>query len=231
MNKEYIIRIVPVASGAIAVIAIVLLVYFFQAYQKSQRLLHNPAEAAALEIAALVGDIGRFMELPVDEQPTLATVSDRDKLKDQPFFQKSANGDKVLIYSKALLMILYRPSTKKVIEETVFTSPGQANVTNTPATVVSKDIRIALRNGTTKANLTSIYEKELKTKLPDVVIEDHESAKRSDYAYSMIIDVSGSHKAQTAQLATLLGIAVGELPIYESTPPADFLIIVGADKK
>ena len=221
----------PVVSGAIAAIAIVLLVYFVLAYQKSQRLLHNPAEAAALEVSALIGDIERFMELPVDEQPTLATVSDRDKLKDQPFFAKAANGDKVLIYTKARKAILYRPSTKKVIEVSVFTPLDQVNVTDTSATIVPKGMRIALLNGTTKANLTTIYEKELKTKVPDVVVVERESAKRRDYADTMIIDMTGSHKAQAAQLATLLGIAVGELPISESTSGSDFLIIIGADKK
>lgn len=57
-----------------------------------------------------------IMELPQDEQPTVATVLDKDKLKDQGFFVKAENGDKVVIYSKARKAILYRESAKKIIE-------------------------------------------------------------------------------------------------------------------
>jgi hypothetical protein len=72
--------------------------------------------AAQDEVSAITNKIGKFMELPSDEVPTVATVSDREKLKGQPFFARAQNGDKVLIYTKAQKAILYRPSENKVIE-------------------------------------------------------------------------------------------------------------------
>lgn len=40
----------------------------------------------------------------------------KDKLKDQTFFAKSENGDKVLIYAKAKRIYLFRPSESKLLE-------------------------------------------------------------------------------------------------------------------
>lgn len=64
----------------------------------------------------LIKKVGELIDLPADERPTVATVSDKDKIKDQPFFAKAENGDKVLIYTSAKKLILYRPSENRVVE-------------------------------------------------------------------------------------------------------------------
>jgi|SRR3989338_4062746 len=46
----------------------------------------------------------------------LATVSDPEILRGQPFFAKAKKGDKVLIYPQSKKAVLYNPSIKKVIE-------------------------------------------------------------------------------------------------------------------
>ena len=68
------------------------------------------------EIDALVAEVGNLIALPSDEKPTIATVTDVEKVKDQPFFRNAKNGDKVLIYTNARKAILYRPSEKRIIE-------------------------------------------------------------------------------------------------------------------
>lgn len=90
--------------------------YYYGKYQEANNKLNNPEQTAQAEVTKLVGEIGMIMELPEDEQPTVATVLDKDKLKDQGFFVKAENGDKVVIYSKARKAILYRQSSKKIIE-------------------------------------------------------------------------------------------------------------------
>lgn len=76
----------------------------------------NPAVAGKTEAEQITNQINKYVDLPTTETPTLATVSDVSKLKTQTFFKNAQNGDKVLIYSRAGTAVLYRPSTKKVIE-------------------------------------------------------------------------------------------------------------------
>ena len=63
----------------------------------------------------LIGKVGKLILLPTNEIPTVATVTDASKLKNQPFFKNASNGDKVLIYVKAKEAILYNPTRNLVI--------------------------------------------------------------------------------------------------------------------
>ena len=65
----------------------------------------------------LIAQVSQIMVLP-EEKPTLATVTDPDRLKDQPFFAKAETGDKVLIYTNSQRAILYRPELKKIVDVT-----------------------------------------------------------------------------------------------------------------
>ena len=68
------------------------------------------------EEKALIAEISRTLNLPRDEEPTIATVSEPEKLKEQSFFKDSQTGDRVIIYQNSKKVILYRPSEKRVIE-------------------------------------------------------------------------------------------------------------------
>jgi hypothetical protein len=77
--------------------------------------LSNPTELAKQQQVELEKLVGALVDLPSGETPTVATVSDSAKLKEQAFFELAQNGDKVLIYSKAKKAYLYRPSTNKMV--------------------------------------------------------------------------------------------------------------------
>jgi len=88
-------------------------------YRQATDLKKNPQKQQAVlqeEAKSLVADVSRLIVLPQDEEPTIATVSDPEKLKDQPFFANAKAGDKVLIYSKAKKAILYDPQNDKIVE-------------------------------------------------------------------------------------------------------------------
>lgn len=73
------------------------------------------ARATADQPTALVAKVAGLIDLPKDETPTIATVQDETKLKDQAFFAQAQNGDKLLIYAQAKKAIIYRPGDHKVI--------------------------------------------------------------------------------------------------------------------
>lgn len=81
--------------------------------------MKSPQDANTLaqkEVKQLMIDIGKHAVLPDNELPTLATVSDPNKLKGQSFFASAEVGDKVLIFVSAKKAILWRPSISKIIE-------------------------------------------------------------------------------------------------------------------
>jgi hypothetical protein len=100
------------------IVAIGTAAYYVHRYNDSQKQvkkLSNPTVAAQQEQTQLITKIGALTDLPKNETPTVATVTDITKLQDQPFFANAQNGDKVLIYTKAKKAYLYRPSTNKII--------------------------------------------------------------------------------------------------------------------
>lgn len=88
--------------------------YYF--YNQYSQLKQNPQRIAQEEAKALIRRVSELIVLPEDEQPTIATVTDIERLKDQPFFAKAKNGDKVLIYTNAKKAILYDPVSNKIVE-------------------------------------------------------------------------------------------------------------------
>ncbi len=200
----------------IAILGIATSAFFYMQYQKAQNLLKDPAAQGQLEVKDLVQKVSRLMLLPEDEQPTVATVSDYKKLKDQPFFKNAQNGNKVLIYTKAKIAILYDPKINKILAVV----PVNLGQTETP-------IRIALLNGTSTAGLSNTIEQQLKAKLNNIVISEKINAKNT-YKKTIVVDVTGNQQKATASLAAFLNGETGNLPQGETAPSnTDLLVIIG----
>lgn len=90
--------------------------------------------------AGLVEVVGKLIVLPVGEEPTIATVSDPSKLKDQPFFANAEVGDKVLIYQKAKQAYLYSVSLNKLVEVAPI-NVGQSTTSTTTPKIVNTPIK------------------------------------------------------------------------------------------
>lgn len=103
-------------------------------YKQLSDIKKNPNKVAQDETKATIAAVGKLIVLPTDETPTLATVTDPSKIKDQTFFAHAQTGDKVLIYTKAKKAILYNPSGNKIVEV------APINLGNTAATGSSSDV-------------------------------------------------------------------------------------------
>lgn len=206
-------------------------VYFYIQYRNAQAQLSDPATFAKKESDKLISALGKLMELPTDETPTVSSITDRDKLATQPFFAKAENGDTIFIYTNAKKAILYRSSTNKIIEVAAINLDASASAVQVSPTQAPVATRLVLYNGTDVVGLTSAFEKQVKEKVDFVDIVDRDTAKKRDYETSVLVDVTGTKKEELQKLSQTLGITIGTLPEGEATPEADFLIIVGADQK
>lgn len=207
-------------------------VYFYSKYQEAKRQLRATPAGQKEETAKIVSLVEKLLVLPAGEEPTLASVTDKEKLKDQPFFAKAENGDKVLIYTEAKKAILYRPSQHIIVEV------AAVNLGTPSAAIVDKTVAdqathaFVLYNGTDVTGFTKTYEATLKKSVPSAVIVDRDNAAKRDYAASLLVDLNGTKSAVAADFAKALGLEVSTLPAGEAKPAgADFLIILGSDKK
>jgi len=192
--------------------------YYYNSYNK---LLKNPDIITKQEVDWLKEKAGKLMQLPTDEDPSIATVLDKTKLKDQAFFANAENGDKILIYTKAKKAILYRPSINKIIEIMPIVIDNQQN-----AGATTQNIRVALYNGTTTPGLTDSAETKIKDKIANIEITNKDNAKKNDYKKTIVVDIGGDKTEQAKAIAEAIGGEIGNLPDGELKPDADILVIV-----
>lgn len=196
--------------------------YFYDQYQKTQKILNDPTEAAKAEVKSLIARVGNLIILP-NEEPSIATIVEPEKLKDQPFFAKAAKGDKVIIYTQAKKAILYRPDINKIIE----TAPITLGPTN------GANVRIAIYNGTLTSGLTQTAETALKGRASNIEVVNKDNARRRDYDRTVVVDLAGDKGDVAKALAQLLNADVLPLPDGETRPAPvngqspDFLVILG----
>ncbi len=229
--KEKSLWLVVFVLGVLLLLTISVAGYFYYQFRNSAEI------ADAKEIEDLASEIGAVMMLPENETPTLATVTDKDKLSEQAFFQKSENGDKVLIYSNTGRAILYRPSTKKIVDVTtvnINTPPTEQPVVATPEPVAEEVVpsitRVALFNGSKTVGITNLKEKQLTVAFKDIAVVTKDAAKKNDYTQTIVVDVTGKRLELSQQIAENLGGIVAGIPNGEVAPAdADILVIVGQE--
>jgi hypothetical protein len=91
-----------------------LAIYFYTESNKLEML--QSSGSSKEKSVEIISKVSSLILLPKDEEPTIATVSDLEKLKDQPFFAKAKVGDKVLMYPKSKKAYLYDTVNNKILE-------------------------------------------------------------------------------------------------------------------
>ncbi|MDO8269231.1 MAG: LytR C-terminal domain-containing protein [Candidatus Levybacteria bacterium] len=221
--------------------------FAFLYFQKDAPQNSKNSQLNSGEIEALVKEVGEKVALPVGEVPTIATVSDIEKLAGQPFFKNAQNGDKVLIYASTKEAILYRPSIGKVISMAPVNNPEAAvptpslepnvNASATPSldpSVVPADtkIKVAVLNSTKEAGLAKKGAALLDKNKYEVVST---SNAQGEYAETTVSQIDKS-KVKDADLKSIIAsfskikASAKSLPTGEATPAgADAVIILGSD--
>ncbi len=98
---------------ALVVLGIVgYLAYGYVSTRNELKRLTDEKAASKSEIVRITELAGKVLQLPTDDTPVLATVNDAIKLNNP----EAQNGDEMVIYGKSSKAILYRPSTKKIIQ-------------------------------------------------------------------------------------------------------------------
>lgn len=103
------------ARYAVWIVVIAVLALAFMAGRASVYRAH-PEFTAIEEGNAILAKVGALMQLPAGETPTIATVKDAATAKQgQPFLASAENDDVIIVYRRAQMAILYRPSSDKII--------------------------------------------------------------------------------------------------------------------
>lgn len=243
--KKYLAKIKQKPLSVIAIgIGIILLVLFFNNLkaQREMRKLKADLQKAKTEIAVseiqqVTEAVGKLIILPDGEVPTLATVTDVEKLRqDQAFFSNAENGDKVLVYVQAKKAILYRPRINKVVEVSPVSVVAQptggvvsAKVTPTALGVQTTMVNVAIYNGTMTSGLAKTVGNDLKANKEiggqiEIVTKTNSAG---NFTKTIVVDLSGKNTTLASKIAQILGGSVGSLPDGEVKPEADILVILG----
>ncbi len=239
-KKVYFNKISPMVILITVVLGVVLagsgfLFYQYQQAQKELKTLkssNDQSQPIQTDAKKIIESVSKLIRLPKGEDPAVASITDIDKLKDQPVFQNAKNGDKILLFANAHKVIIYDP--KANIVDDVVTISSANTVSSSPAVAGASNQqlpKIAIKNGTTAQGLASKLESDIKKSSPDANIISKNNAAKMDYNKSLIVVFNQSFKDYASNLAKTLNLTSSDLPPNESKPQgADMLIIAGGDK-
>lgn len=231
-------------------IVITIAILFFIILSVAGYFLYNhlkPVQAQdELTPQALIESVSKIAELP-NEQPTIATVTDKEKLVHFSFFSQAQLGDKVLIFNEAKKAYLYRPATDKIVEvgpiiiseaEESATPVATNEIVNTSeivseATVAAVQIEpatITLLNGTKGKGVAAKAQKDLEgDESLNIEVKTKGNSKK-DYEKTQLYYVNADFEQTAKQIAQLLNAEIIDLPAGEATPKTDIVVFLGTDR-
>jgi hypothetical protein len=118
---------------AVIIIAVLPSLFFYHQSRVAEQKLSGNSSSSPQTTAEVVKRVSRHILLPSGEQPTVATVTDASKVRNQAFFASAASGDKVLIYAQAKKAYLYRPGIDRIVEVAPLAPNTTPNTSTIPA--------------------------------------------------------------------------------------------------
>ncbi|OGK57547.1 hypothetical protein A3I50_05255 [Candidatus Roizmanbacteria bacterium RIFCSPLOWO2_02_FULL_37_9] len=231
----------------LAVVGTITSVYFYKKYQTAEKKFKEANLISQYDVRALVAKVGKLIKLPSGELPTIATITDLEKIKQEPFFAKAKVGDKVLLYMQAKKAFLYDPVNNLIVEVGPLTLPSGIP-TPTPSTESSDTLRqediqgtqtqnsetsykVAVYNGTSVASTLDNFLDQLESNYPNLILVQKANASKRTYSQTILVSLAQNNESFSQSLAEQIGAEISSLPEGEQAPAgADFLIILGEDR-
>lgn len=124
------------------VVLLVLVAAGYFGWMKYNQVYNSPEAVTAAQVAEveeekkeIMNDISKFMLLP-EGDPVLFKVSNKDQMRaQQAFFKDTENDDVLLVFQESGKAIIYRPSSKTII------NVGPVNFDNNAAPTTSTSTR------------------------------------------------------------------------------------------
>jgi hypothetical protein len=183
--------------------------YYFKKYNDLSRM--SAKDFQNRENGKVLKEVGTLYDLPKNEEPVIGYVSDKEALKKQyDFFNQAENGDITLIYQQAKLAILYRPSSKKIVNTAPLNIQNQQPV-----------IKVSGKESDRAAVEKLLNDNKLTFSAAGDPV--------GTYSGVIVVDVKGTNAQAAQNLAGLLKGRVEQLPAGETAPEGtDLLVIIGA---
>ena len=203
-------------NPTVVILAILVIIFAgaagFIYYKYTQANKKTPDVVAKEETDFLVERVGKLIDLPKDETPTTATILDKEKMKDQPFFNNAQNGDKILIYTKAQKAIVYRVKDNKIIN----VGPISLNQNN--------QVLIGIVNA---GGNTADVQKKVAEKYGAVVnvTQSGDAKNKTAIKKTVVVDTTGRFAKEAQEIADMVGGTVGQLPSGETAPDGAALVV------
>ncbi len=180
--------------------------------------LQHPTQKS--QLSNVLSEVGRIMYLPSNETPALAVVTNPAQLQSS-LKSVALTGDDVLIYESHAQVIVYRPSTNKIVTVVPLLIGHQPN----PAITVS----IAILNGSGNQNNTQKFITQLYGLYPNLNLIYKDSAPRLFPTTIVFGQQVGDPIAE--EMAQSLNIQAGQAPLGVPDNLATLTFIIGQDYK
>jgi hypothetical protein len=191
------------------------------------------------ETVKILAKVKTHLVLP-DEEPKVISLVNIDLLKkDQPFFALAKDGDKLLIYSKKV--ILYDPVIDRIVDiaQIRISPPAAIQPSLKPSVIPPTSPPSSTPTVEVKKYKVSLYltpdsadsEKKARgaiSKLSQFEIAGTAKTKKSNYQNNIVVNLKGVKSDVATSLAEVLSATVADLPKEESPPTLDrdFLVII-----
>ena len=156
---------INIVMAIIVVILLLISGYLYKELRNNKNGSSSNNVTAQKEAEDLKAKVGKIILLP-DETPVIGTVNDKDKFKDQPFFNGVENGDKILIFSESKKAVIYRDKDNRVINS------GPIAVTSDVLTDESGNIKGSTNDALVKINGIKVSKNTAKVKVDKLKVYD-----------------------------------------------------------